>query len=356
MKCILQKLHRDSVMSQVASVVVVLCLLLLPGQVDASDGVLEINQACIAGGCFAGDPPGLPVQITSPGSYRLTSNIVLPDLFSGAFLIQGDNVTLDLNGFEIRGVNTCSFNQDDDIVCSFSLVGHGIFADNGIVRTEVRNGSVTGAGATGVVLGDQSTVRNVRTSQNGLGGIHLLGAGTILDCVASQNGGGNSPSQYPGIRATSASRIQGNSSYQNAGNGIQTADGSLVHGNVVYENDEHGIFVNGFRSSVQRNTVYRNDEDGINDNNGGGTTIADNTVSTNLQDGIQAGTGSAVLRNTVRLNGGGDGPGGVGLNLMDHATYSGNTITSNVTNQVVGGVNLGGNYCVGTGTVSSDCP
>ena len=43
---------------------------------SASEGALEINQTCaLQTGCFAGDTPGLPVTLTQPGSYRLTSNL-----------------------------------------------------------------------------------------------------------------------------------------------------------------------------------------------------------------------------------------------------------------------------------------
>ncbi len=45
----------------------------------AVDGVLEINQACADSGCFSGDGAGFPVIISAAGSYRLTSNLVVPN-------------------------------------------------------------------------------------------------------------------------------------------------------------------------------------------------------------------------------------------------------------------------------------
>jgi hypothetical protein len=51
------------------------CALLLSISSRAADGVIEINQSCVAGGCFAGDTAGFPVTISQPGSYRLTSNL-----------------------------------------------------------------------------------------------------------------------------------------------------------------------------------------------------------------------------------------------------------------------------------------
>ena len=40
-----------------------------------SAGVFEIDQRCVAVGCFPGDFAGFPVTISSPGEYRLTSNL-----------------------------------------------------------------------------------------------------------------------------------------------------------------------------------------------------------------------------------------------------------------------------------------
>jgi hypothetical protein len=36
--------------------------------------------------------------------------------------------------------------------------------------------------------------------------------------------------------------------------------------------------------------------------------------------------------------------------------YRENVVTANTTNGVVSGVNLGNNYCAGTGVVSASCP
>jgi len=79
-----------------------LLLLALAGPALAVDGVLEINQACAVNtGCFAGDTAGYPVTITDAGSYRLTSNVILPDLFTDAIHVSKNDVAIDLNGFTI---------------------------------------------------------------------------------------------------------------------------------------------------------------------------------------------------------------------------------------------------------------
>src|SRR5215472_16787685 len=77
---------------------------LIASSAYAVDGVLEINQVCATGpGCFPGDSAGLPVTITTAGSYRLTSNLTVPNATTDGIDVNADNVTIDLNGFIILG-------------------------------------------------------------------------------------------------------------------------------------------------------------------------------------------------------------------------------------------------------------
>ncbi len=81
-----------------------LLLLAVAHPAFASDGVSEINQTgATQTGCFSGDTTGFPVTITTPGSYRLTSRIVLPNENTDGIVVSTSSVTLDLNGFEIGG-------------------------------------------------------------------------------------------------------------------------------------------------------------------------------------------------------------------------------------------------------------
>src|SRR5690349_335055 len=73
------------------------------------DGVISINQSrALAGGVTPGDGAGFPVTITQSGSYRLSGNLTIPDLNTGAIQIMADFVTLDLNGFSIAGPVVCT--------------------------------------------------------------------------------------------------------------------------------------------------------------------------------------------------------------------------------------------------------
>ena len=74
----------------------------------AVDGVILIDQnKALAGNVTPGDAAGFPVTLSRPGSYRLSGNLTAPAGVHG-FVIASPGVTLDLNGFAIRGPGDCS--------------------------------------------------------------------------------------------------------------------------------------------------------------------------------------------------------------------------------------------------------
>jgi parallel beta-helix repeat protein len=346
-----------------ASVTVVLALL-APFAV-ATDGVLEINQTCAVGtGCFPGDAPGFPVTIDGSAghSYRLTSDLRVPNENTSGIVISADDVCTDLNGFAIVGRTTCSGEPPfNPVTCtptssSWEGAGSGVESDISIRGISVTNGSITGMGSYGVLVGEQSQVTNVRVRSNRVG-ISAYTGSIVSGNTVLQN-------ELGGIHAHVASTVSGNTVYRNGGNGISADFGSTVSGNNVYQNGA-GIYANA--STVY--TAYSNGIAGI----GAplGSTVSGNTVSTNHGVGIYAGTGSTVTGNTASSNQG-DGihafegsaiqgntvwnSAGFGLNLGSGTTFRGNTITGNVGGAVTGsGVNMGDNYCAGVGTVSADC-
>src|SRR5580693_1218836 len=81
----------------------------IPNVTLAVDGVVLINQAnALAGNVTPGDAPGFPVTISVAGSYRLSSNLTVPDANTDAIDITVSHVTIDLNGFSIIGQVVCS--------------------------------------------------------------------------------------------------------------------------------------------------------------------------------------------------------------------------------------------------------
>jgi hypothetical protein len=173
-----------------------LFLFAFAGPAFAVDGVLEINQTCaVETGCFAGDSAGFPVEVSASGSYRLTSNLVVPDenthginLRAVAGVSATSDVSIDLNGFAIIR-SGC----EGVLVSCIASSGTG----NGVNRTggssnrsiSVKNGSITGMGRTGVSIGQGGQVTNLRVRWNRLDGIFGDNYSKIEDNTVYDNGG-----------------------------------------------------------------------------------------------------------------------------------------------------------------------
>ncbi len=226
---------------------------LCPG-VYAVEGVDLIDQkAALAGRVTPGDTPGFPVTISQPGSYRLTSNLVVPDAATTAVQITANDVTLDLNGFSIIGPNTCTPNP---VRCTYSGGGIGVAAvgPQGVVspaNVRLMNGTVRGMGGHGVrMMGDGTVVERVNSVSNGGPGI-VVGAGMVIDSVAQLNGSG---------AALVGLIVRGSISANNVF-GIFVRPGGVATGNSVYSNAAGGLSVNN--ATASNNTANNNGDYGI---------------------------------------------------------------------------------------------
>lgn len=282
----------------------------------AVDGVAEINHTCAAmTGCFSGDTAGYPVTLdgSAGGSYRLTSNLIVPDENTNGIVVSTSSVGIDLNNFEIvrSGCEGALSN------CTPLMgAGSGIRAQLSTMRgVSVKDGSVVGMGFYGVDVGFQSEVRNVIVRWNHLDGIHTSGSSIISGCTAYLNGSA-------GIVALSGSAVSGNVAHRNGSIGIFAGEGSTVSGNVAYQNRDQGIFA--FSGSI----------------------VSGNSAYLNGGDGIATELGVNVQGNTARSNS------GYGLNLGSQSAYRENVVTDNTAGTVNGGVNMLSNSCNGTTT----CP
>ena len=190
-----------------------LALVLTPPAL-AVDGVIEINQARTnAGGVTTGDNPGFPVSINTSGSYRLTSDLTVP-AGSDGIVMNADDVTLDLNGFNIVGAG--------------GGISDGISMSNR-KNVEIRNGTIRGFSRNGIFTNTGTVyirVFGVRAIGNVGYGIDLEGqANTVGGCTALNN----------------------------TASGIRVFDGSLVTDSVARGNTFFGLIVNGpggYRSNV----------------------------------------------------------------------------------------------------------
>jgi hypothetical protein len=233
----------------------------IPNVTLAVDGVVLISQSsALAGNVTPGDTPGFPVTISVPGSYRLSSNLTVPDANTDAIDITADNVTIDLNGFSILGPIVCS---GSPVTCSPNGFGRGIYSTS--KRTSVSNGTIQGMGW-GVWLhgGFGSLVDNITTISNGFGGIDLLNA-IVTRCSAYSNGhegifGEGTISNSMAVLNNGdgliwAGSITGNYSGFNGGNGIN-ATGVLTN-NITVSNSAAGI-TSPQASVIMSNFVFSN--------------------------------------------------------------------------------------------------
>ena len=215
-------------------------LLLVAQPTYAVDGVVLIDEAAVlAGGITSADGPGYPVTISEPGSYRLSSDLVVTG--GTGFWIESDNVTLDLNGFTLSG------GRDDGIF---------IFAAN----VEVRNGTVRGFGRHGIfsrnagrcfdcVDAEGVRIIDVRAIGNGFNGIRMESQGALVEgCSAHANG--------------------------NAGINVQ-GQGGLVKNSVARVNKTYGI-IGGSNSGYRSNALTANNGGDANPQVIGGINLGEN--------------------------------------------------------------------------------
>jgi parallel beta-helix repeat protein len=250
---------------------------------DAVDGVVLINQQkALAGEVTPGDAPGFPVTISRRGSYRLSSELRAPQDAHGIH-IRAEDVTIDLNGFTVRGPGSSS-------------TGNGIWSQ--FRRTTVSNGVVRSFAGFGLLISHQSRITDLHVEGNSLGGI-----------------------------------VQ-------ASGGLQ---GSIVSGNTVTSNGGPGIRLLGSGDLVVSNTLWMNSGIGI--SAGSVCVVRENAVSKSGSHGIFAANGCLVTGNTARENGGFgmflDGDAG----FKDNVFTENNGGSANP--QVSGGIQLGTNICGG---------
>jgi len=278
---------------------------LIAGAAHAGEGVIEINQtAALAGGLNGSlleDPPGFPVRIRAPGSYRLTSDLVIAAPATDAIEVLVDGPTIDLGGFTIRGpsgVNVSPPLWQCTGGGGGSALGDGIKAFNSRDVT-VLNGRIRNMAAGGLALGVDGRVVSVQAERNcGVG--MKLGAGSSV--TASQVRG----NRLEGIDCTTGCRISDVAAAENGGIGIHAGAGAVVLRSLVRGNARYGIAVDG-GSRLQHNVVTRNGANGEVLLSGillhfGGSNATGNIVSRNQGWGIDATSSDGIALSLMDAN------------------------------------------------------
>jgi len=241
-----------------------MCMLVaLVSSIPAFAAKHEIDQASVR------VDGGFPFKITKPGSYKLTSNLVVPANTDGIDILASD-VTLDLNGFSIIGPLVCTGN--DPATCPAATAGVGIKAGGdegtpGPGDVKVFNGSVRGMGSNGIFLtGDGSLVQKVSAESNA--GAGIIVAGSVIDSSAIGNGS-------TGILA------------------------SIVRDSEAASNVKDGIILDGRGGVATGDVSSLNGGRGILAQNG---SVTGSTMTLNKGAGLSAVCPSAILNNTIVAN------------------------------------------------------
>lgn len=330
--------------------VTLLCLLSFMdlGMSHAIDGATDISQVrALKGGVSGGDAPGFPVTLTQPGLYRLTSNLDVRTQSSPADVtaieVAANDVTIDMNGFELLGPVTCS--TSSPVSCTSSGEGLGISVQQTesvfFVNTVVKNGTVRGFGNKGIRL-RSGRIERVRALHNGFGGFSV-GEGEVVDCIAIYN-------QAIGINVGSGAIRRSVSAH--GGFGIYVGS-THVQQCIVEGNEADGIVAETGAGVIDGCQVTNNLVDGIRTasffDNGGTHTIRGNTITGNGEAGVRCGASCTVVDNTIRFNA------GLAIQFSSAGGYARNVMTANnggSETQVDGGIPIGPNVCGSNAT----CP
>lgn len=243
----------------------ILALVLAPLAACAAGGAFEINQDCIAVGCFAGDAPGYPVTITHPGSYILTSDLApAGNQVVNTIMVDSTPVDIDLNGHTIEGGGTCTGTPVTN--CSGSTGAVGIFIGNlgnpGVFH--VHNGRVHGfsasPGIAALYVSTGSLFEHLTLSENDTG-IYIVGSTAndtahIRDVQLVRNGSlalsaQNAPTRYRVFVEDSTVTGNGNG-------GLYLGPGSVITGSRFTDNALAGLDCSGFSCALGQNSFQGN--------------------------------------------------------------------------------------------------
>lgn len=224
----------------------IFCLVFCSSLALAGNGLLEINQTCATQtGCFPGDAAGFPVEITTPGSYLLTSNLDLsahPDTI--AISISSDGTSLNLGGFSIIGDITCT-GSGATLSCPTGA-GTGILASG--VGANIHNGTVRNFSRFGIAgTGDGGRIHDVYVRHNGSVGISVTTEGIFNRVVVQEN-------NSVGLNAGNQSVVMNSIAKGNAGNGFDLGARSVINGSTSYGNGGAGFVLSLESRYGQNNT------------------------------------------------------------------------------------------------------
>jgi parallel beta-helix repeat protein len=254
--------------------------------------VISIAAASIASAALAGDltPPGAPAptmktldqvepripigplttpgdadsvyRITQPGSYYLTGNVSVTFGKRG-IEIAGDDITIDLQGFAVRGIQQGTLegiaavitttprrnvSVGNGVVTTVGGTGVDLYAAESAIIHDMR---IDNTGGDGVVAGFAGVIERVTVAECAGDGFNASSGTVLRDCHARRNG----IHGFVGLMTAS-----GCSATENGAAGFNGA--GAFENCVAISNDLDGFFVNA-PSSLNGCTAILNNSDGF---------------------------------------------------------------------------------------------
>ncbi len=317
---------------------------------------VQINQQTIS---------SFPYVITQPGSYVFTSNITGVSGQHG-IAINADNVTIDMNGFSLIGVEG-----------SLTAMQPGGASNRHNLR--VLNGKISDWGQFGIVFfeDDDCSVENVHVRNVGRDGFLMGDRARVINCSAILTG-------EDGFELGASAVVESSTADMNAESGFVVGSSSVVRGSVASNNGIDGFiglgtsclftdsisfgnlgqgFVGPVGSTADHCVSRDNGGNGFRFSNGANITnctsrfdvghgifvdvhskVSNCTVTEPGMRGITAGTVATIVNNTVR------GAGTIGIRADGSSIVDSCAVASCVEE----GVLLVGQECVVVNTASNN--
>ncbi len=242
---------RHHLVSLVTAAAVLACTVLVArpaaAQTVTADNVTLLNQDRALAGINVNDAPGFPVLITKNGTYRLTSNLVVPAGVDGIQVNDGVNAVIDLNGFNIVGPAVCGVASP--CYSSSGTIGVAILGDAAhatVTNGRIRGFTRAGIGFSGVYWLGSLTADNLRLERNGHGIVIENLFGTRLSLIENS---------ATGIWAWQG-QVSDSNAYRNGSTGISVERGGIRNS----RSDANGQtgFSGGARTILQGNSAEYN--------------------------------------------------------------------------------------------------
>lgn len=284
-------------------------------------------------------------RITQAGSYYLTGDIFGTSGKRG-IEIASDNVSIDLNGFMVRGTTGtregiramgASYNV---CISGGSIRGWG---GDGLELGQVRGARVTDVRAVnglggGIVVGEEAVVLNCQARTNQGFGIVMGQYGRIVDSIADDN-------FLEGLYIGAYSNVTGCVATRNGEAGIRWSGKGVMENCTAGRNAGTGLLISG-RGLVRGCSANENGENGISLVNE--VVLTDCHASSNTGAGIHVSGGSCrVQHNHVTNN-------GVGVRVVSTDNFiAANTATNNTAAYQIPPGNLVGTILAGNAEITA---